>query len=167
MSKKRITTNQPILCTRWYLYIVASWSKVRLHIVLVKAEYSVVIKYTCYACTNYRKNNMASTFNLPQHSLLVPFLEGFEKIFLGMEYFNSSFGHFQIIALRFDQRNGNKQKASIWSLQLPYKEKLAFASCSETYIWYILECCDISIVQQCFAQIMNAYFFPGKMLRKL
>ena len=48
---------------------------------------------------------MASIFNLPQHSLLVPFLEGFEKIFLGMEYFNSPFGHFQIIALSyFDNR---------------------------------------------------------------
>ena len=90
-----------ILCTPFHLYIGASRSKVGLHIVLVKAEYSVFIKYACYACANYRKNNMASIFNLPQHSLLVPFLEGFEKIFLGMEYFNSQFGHFQIIALSY------------------------------------------------------------------
>ena len=63
---------------------------------------------------------MASIFNLPQHSLLVPFLEGFEKIFLGMEYFNSQFGHFQIKALSliFDSLNifglthNSKQKAS-------------------------------------------------------
>ena len=110
----------PTPCTPFYLYIVASRSKVGLHIVLVKAKYSVFIKYACYACANYRKNNMASIFNLPQHSLLVPFLEGFEKIFLGMEFFNSPFGHIQIIALicfwwycdlRIDHRN-SKQKAS-------------------------------------------------------
>ena len=49
-----------ILCTPFHLYIGASRSKVGLHIVLVKAEYSVFIKYACYACANYRKNNMAS-----------------------------------------------------------------------------------------------------------
>ena len=143
--KKGITTNQPILCTPWYLYIVASWSKVRLHIVLVKAEYSVSVKFTCYACTNYRKNNKASIFNLPQHSLLVPFLEGFEKIFLGMEYFNSqllplsihsSEFKFLIVLISSVWPIIASKKRHDWNLHLPYKEKLAFASFSETHIWY-------------------------------
>ena len=46
-----------ILCTPFHLYIGASRSKVGLHIVLVKAEYSVFIKYITLMQVIHRKNN--------------------------------------------------------------------------------------------------------------